>query len=127
MRRLWISCIVLAALFCATLLNTCYLKRCTEEWISLLTQAEELVEAGDWEAAYERTQSAYNQWESRDVYLHMILQHEDVDEILLGFQQVLQLLEHQEDGGEYFASNAGLIASIGLLYETEQLNLKNFM
>ncbi|MCD8376077.1 MAG: DUF4363 family protein [Oscillospiraceae bacterium] len=127
MRRLWVSCVILAVLFSLTLLNTRYLKNCTGQWIALLEEAQELVEAGDWEAAYARTRMACEQWESRDVYLHMVLQHEDVDEILLSFQQVLQLLEHREDGGEYFASNASLMASIGLLYETEQLNLKNLM
>lgn len=127
MRRLWISCAILAALFCITLFNSHYLKTCTDEWVSLLTEAEDLAKAGDWESAAQRTQTAYGLWERRESYLHMVLQHKDVDEILLNFQQVIQLLEHQEDGGEYFAANARLIVSIGLIYETEQLTLKNLI
>lgn len=127
MRRLWISCAVLAALFCVTLFNSHYLKGCTDEWISLLTEADTLAQEGDWTAAAQRTQAAYDLWERREAYLHMVLQHQDVDDILLNFHQVLQLLEHQEAGGEYFAANARLIVSIGLIYETEQLSLKNLI
>ena len=125
MHRLWISVAVLIALFCATLYNAHYIHGCTDELISLLTEAEASANQGDWETAAEKTDAAIGCWHGSEGYLHVVLQHRDTDEILLNFQEVRQLIAHREDGGEYAAANAKLIAQIGLLYEMEQLSWKN--
>lgn len=127
MRRFWISLAVLGVLLCATLCNTRYLGGWTRELASLLTQAEERASRGDWDGAAALTEDAYARWNSRETYLHMVMNHQDTDDILLDFQEVLQLIDHREDGGEYAAANARLIARIGLLHEMEQLNLKNLL
>lgn len=127
MRRLWISLAALAALFCLTLLNTHYLGTYTEELITLLRQAEASTADGDWDAAADKTEAALDRWNSRETYLHMVLQHRDTDEVLLSFQEVQRLIACQEDGGEYSAANARLITQIGLLYEMEQLSWKNLI
>lgn len=127
MRRFWISLAVLGALLCATLYNTHYLGGYTQELIALLTQAETCASDGDWDAAADKTEAAFDRWQERETYLHMVMNHQDTDDILLDFQEVLQLIDHQEDGGEYSAANARLIARIGLLHEMEQLNLKNLL
>lgn len=127
MRRFWISLSVLIALFCATLYNTHYLNNLTEELAGLLREAEACVVEGDWDAASDKTEAALDRWTSRENYLHMVLHHKDTDEILLAFQEVRQLIDHREDGGEYSAANAQLITRIRLLHEMEQLNLKNLL
>ena len=123
MKRLWIAAAILAALFCATLLNSWYLRGFTRELTGLLEQAEALAEAGDWERADLLTRSAFEHWSSRDGYLHVTLRHSDTDLIHVGFQEVLEFIECQE-GGEYSAANARLAAQIQLIYESEQLPLK---
>ena len=70
--------------------------------------------------AHEKAQKAG----SRDGYLHVTLRHSDTDLIHVGFQEVLEFIECQE-GGEYSAANARLAAQIQLIYESEQLTLKN--
>ena len=125
MHRLWISVAVLIALFCATLYNTHYMHGYTDELISLLTEAENSADQGDWEAAAKKTDAALERWHGNEGYLHVVLQHRDTDEILLNFQEVRQLIAHREDGGEYAAANAKLITRIGLLHEMEQLSWKN--
>lgn len=127
MRRLWISLAALSALFCLTLCNSYYLKNYTQGLSQLLTEAEICVTLDDWDAAADKTEAALDRWKSREIYLHMILQHRDTDEILLSFQEVRQLIAHQEHGGEYSAANARLITQIGLLSEMEELNLKNIL
>ncbi len=127
MRRLWISLAVLGALLCATLWKTHYQNGYTRELTALLTQAEACAAGGDWDAAADKTEAAFDRWQEREIYLHMIMNHQDTDDILLDFQEVRQLIDHQEDGGEYSAANARLIARIQLLHETEQLNLKNLL
>ena len=127
MRRLWISLAVLTGLLCLTLFNTYSLRNYTQELTALLTQAEACAADGDWDAAADKTEAALDRWRERETYLHMVMHHQDTDDILLDFQEVRQLIDHQEAGGEYSAANARLIARIGLLYEMEQLNLKNLL
>ena len=127
MRRLWISVAVLALLFCLTMFNSRYLDSYTKELTTLLRQAELCAADGDWDAAADKTEAALDSWKNQETYLHMVLQHRDTDEVLLAFQEVQQLISHQEDGGEYSASNARLITQIELLYEMEQLSWKNLI
>lgn len=127
MRRLWISVAVLALLFCLTMFNSRYLDSYTKELTTLLRQAEICAAEEDWDAAADKTEAALDRWKNRETYLHMVLQHRDTDEVLLAFQEVQQLISHQEDGGEYSASNARLITQIELLHEMEQLNWKNLI
>lgn len=127
MRRLLLSAGLLIALFCLTLYNTHYLNSYTEEMTILLKQAEICADDGDWDAAADKTEAALDHWHSHETYLHMVLQHRDTDEVLLSFQEVRQLIAHQEHGGEYSAANARLITQIGLLCEMEELNLKNIL
>ena len=127
MRRFWISVAVLALLFCLAMYNSRYLDSYTKELTTLLKQAEICAAEEDWDAAADKTEAALDLWKKRETYLHMVLQHRDTDEVLLSFQEVQQLISHQEDGGEYSASNARLITQIELLYEMEQLNWKNLI
>ena len=127
MRRLFAAIAVLFALFGLTLFNSYYLKQYTEDLNQFLTEAEACAAIGDWDAAADKTEGALDLWFSRETYLHMVLQHRDTDEVLLGFQEVRQLINYQEDGGEYAAANARLITQIGLLCEMEELNLKNIL
>ena len=113
MRRLWIACGILAALFAAALYNTWHLDRLTASLSDQLTRAEACAEAGNWEEAARLTEGAFDEWDSHTVYLHVLLRHADTDEV--------------SKGGEYSAANARLIAQIRLLYEAEQLSLKNIL
>ena len=127
MRRLTLSLLVLAGLVGLTLYNSHYLNDYTKELTTLLKQAEAAAADGDWDAAADKTEAALDRWKCKESYLHTVLQHRDTDNVLLAFQEVRQLIAHQEDGGEYSAANAKLIAQIELLYEMEQLNWKNLL
>ena len=127
MYRLIVSLFALFFLFGITVYNSYYLNSYTQELTELLTEAEACAEDGDWDAAADKTEAALDRWRSREAYLHTVLQHRDTDDVLLSFQEVRQLIVHQEDGGEYSAANARLITQIGLLSEMEALNLKNIL
>lgn len=127
MSRLWIALAALSALFSVTLYNSHYLKDYTKELTQLLTEAEICAAEGDWDAAADKTEAALDRWNSRETYLHMVLQHRDTDQILLDFHEVRQFILHQEDGGEYSAANSRLITHIELLCEMEELNWKNLL
>lgn len=127
MYRLGISVSVLALLLCATLFNTRYLHGFTEKLVTTLQQAEESVSNEDRATAIQKTQDAFNLWQSHEAYLHVSLNHSEIDDILLAFNEVQQLLIAPEHGGEYFSANAQLITRIKLLYEMEAFTLKNVL
>lgn len=124
MKRLWIALILLAAIFTGTLLHIRSLHGFTDTLGRLLEQADELAAAEDWAQARALTVQAKEVWADRDVYLHVLLRHADTDAIYAGFRETLALLDSREYG-EYAAANARLITQIELLYEAEQLTLKN--
>lgn len=126
MKRLWIAGGILCVIFAATLYNAHYLNNFTADLSDLLNRAEARAEGGDWDSARKLTEQADDLWNSHTLYLHIFLRHGDTDDVEIGFHEVSELLQAEEDG-EYSAANARLVSEIGLLYEAEQLSLKNVL
>lgn len=126
MKRLWVAIGILAVIFAATLYNAYYLNYLTTELADILDRAEARAEADDWSSSRKLTQQAEEIWRNHTLYLHIALRHSDIDGIEIGFREVGEYLQLEENG-EYSASNARLVAQIGLLYEAEQLSLKNVL
>lgn len=124
MKRLWIALALLAAIFTGTLFHIRSLHRFTDTLSDLLEKAQAQASAEHWEQAHMLTVQAKEAWRERDVYLHVLLRHADTDAIYAGFGETLALLDSREYG-EYTAANARLSTQIELLYEAEQLTLKN--
>ena len=126
MKRLWLSVLLLAVMFSATLWNSFLLRNFAENISSLLDQAEGRAENGDWDGAKALTEEALRSWDRRDSYLHISLRHTDTDEIRVCFHEVMEFITCQE-AGEYSAANARLTARLELLWEMEQFSLKNIL
>lgn len=126
MKRFWIALLLLGAIFTGTLFHIRSLHGFTDTLAGLLEQADELAAAEQWEQARTLTDQAKDTWADRDVYLHVLLRHADTDSIYAGFRETLALLDSREYG-EYAAANARLFTQIQLLYEAEQLTLKNLL
>ena len=126
MKRLWFAVAVMAVLFTATLLNSQYLQRFATGLSDHLVQAEVQAEAGNWEEAGRLTKEALDVWPRHDMYLYTVLRHSDIDQIHTSFREVQEFINCRE-GGEYSAASARLIAQVELLYEMEQLHLKNLL
>lgn len=126
MKRLWICAGILLFLLLATIANTMAIGHITRELSGTLIQAEALAETGDWKQAEALTRQALDQWEASSSYLYVVLRHSDTDQVNTGFREVLEFIYCQE-GGEYSAANAELIARIDLLADMERLTLKNLL
>jgi len=126
MKRVWIACGLLAAVFALTLCHSVYLTRFTGQITGFLEQAEIYAESGDWSIAESYHAQAHQLWNDKSTYLHILLRHSDIDSIYASFHEVTEFLECQE-GGEYSAANARLIVQLNLLKEAEQLTLKNVL
>lgn len=126
MKRVIIAGAILFLIFAATLSHSFYISSFTGHLTALLEAAETRAEEEDWAAADELTRTAQSRWDGRDAYLHILLRHSDTDAVYTGFREVAEFIQCQE-GGEYSAANARLIAELELLSEAEQLTLKNIL
>lgn len=126
MKRLYIALAILAIIFATTLYNAHFLNRFTTDVTQFLSEAEKKVAAGDWAAARELTDEARAVWENHTLYLHILLRHNDTDDVFIGFQEISRLLSTGEEA-EYRSVNARLMAEVSLLYEAEQFSLKNVL
>ena len=126
MRRLWGCAAMLAFLFAAALWNSHSLTRITDDLALSLTRAQSLAEQEDWTRAREETEAAQARWRARRGYFYTVLRHSEADEVEIGFDEVLELLNWGEYA-EYTSMNTRLIANIRLLAEMDQLTLLNLL
>ena len=127
MRRLVASILLVAALAGGAAAHVWYLTHQTHVLSQQLEQAQQQVQKGNWDVAYDLTQQAWEQWEGQMSYLHITLHHEDIDQVSTAFQEALAILEQQEQPGEYAAANARILYQLELLVEAELPSLKNIL
>ena len=128
MKRLYVSLGLIALLAALSGVHTAYLARFTDGLTGLLTQAQEQVEHENWEAAFQLTRQAREQWTDRDGYLQIPLRHADIDAILVSFDEALAFLQGSEhQPAEYAAVNAKLLTQLALLLEEELPTLTNVL
>ena len=128
MKRLYISCGLIALLAVLSAVHTLCLSRLTGQLTDQLQQAQVQVELENWEAAAELTRQAKEQWMGQAGYLHTTLHHNDIDAILISFDETLAYLEGDErQPAEYAAANARLMTQLGLLLEAELPTLTNLL
>lgn len=126
MKRIWVAAAILVLLFTGTMIHSFYISSVTEQITTILHEAEIKAENGEWESAMRLTETAQEKWSVRDAYLYIMLRHNETDNVYTGFREVAEFIQCQE-GGEYSAANARLIAELELLAEAEQLTLKNIL
>lgn len=128
MKRLFVSFGLIALLAAACGVHLVCLSRLTGQLTDLLTQAQERVEAEDWEDALRLTRQARERWMDQEGYLHTTLHHNDIDAILVSFDEAMAFLQGREhQPAEYAAVNARLITQLGLLIESELPSLTNLL
>lgn len=128
MKRLLISAVIILSLTVLAGCHVLYLRHLTGEVIGLLDQAQEQVEEDDWAQAEALTRDAMAIWTANDLYLHSTMRHNEIDTVLVAFQEVLAFLEGQErQPAEYAAANRRLTAQLELLLESELPTLQNLL
>lgn len=128
MKRLYIACGLVVLLAVLAAVHTVYLARFTDQLTGQLRQAQTQVELEDWTGAARLTRQAKEQWMGREGYLHSTLHHNDIDAILISFDETLAFLEGDErQPAEYAAANARLITQLGLLLEAELPTITNLL
>ena len=126
MKRLWLSLGILLALYRLSLANIRCTTQASNQLVTLLNQAEEAAEGGDWRSATTLTRQAQEMWDGYAGLLYITSCHAHADAVTTGFREVLELLQ-QEAEEEYSAANGVLIAETEHLAEVEQLSLANLL
>ena len=115
-----------AAMFTAALLNSSLISSQTDQWLHDLSKAEQAVDAEEWDDAIKQISESYASWSARQPYLHIVTNHNILDQTEELFHQLLALCDEM-DAAEARLHLAALRTQISLLAETEKLAITNIL
>ncbi len=120
------SVAVLAAILAFSLWNDVHMSSETSRWRSQLDQADALVQENRWEDAQVKLAESYEDWSSRQTYLHIVSEHDAVDDAEAMYRRAMAFADTRELS-EFRAELSDLRDQLRLLAEMERLNLKNVL
>ena len=97
-----------------------------EHWRAPLLQSSEAALLGDWDAAEDLLSASYDDWQNRQLFLHIVVQHEVVEDAEAMYRRAKAFLDGRETE-EYRAELADLIHQLLALQEQEELSLGNVL
>ena len=117
---------VLAVILAFALWNSAAITGHTQRWRDQLQQAEELAAAENWQAAADALSESYEDWSGSQVYLHIVSEHDAVDDAEAMYRRAMAFASEQESS-EFHAELADLQDQLRLLAEMERFSLKNIL
>ena len=117
---------VLAVIMAFALWNSAVITGHTQRWRDQLQQAEALALDENWQAAGDALAKSYEDWSERQVFLHIVSEHEAVDDAEAMYRRAMAFAAEQESS-EFRAELADLQAQLRLLAEMERFALKNVL
>lgn len=126
MKSLVVPILVLCAVLAVALWTGFYVSGETERWSETLQQADALAEEGRWEEAETTIRQGYADWDSRQTFFHIIMEHEELDEAESLFSSAFAACSLR-DAPDFHATLAQLISQMSLLAETQKVSIKNIL
>ena len=117
---------VLAVILAFALWNSAVITGHTQRWRDQLQQAEALALDENWQAAGGALAKSYEDWSERQVFLHIVSEHEAVDDAEAMYRRAMAFAAEQESS-EFRAELADLQDQLRLLAEMERFSLKNVL
>ena len=117
---------VLAVILAFALWNSAAITGYTQRWRDQLQQAEELAASESWQAAADALSESYEDWSGSQVYLHIVSEHDAVDDAEAMYRRAMAFVLEQEPS-EFRAELADLQDQLRLLAEMERFSLKNIL
>lgn len=117
---------VLAVILAFALWNSAVITGHTHRWRDQLQQAEALALDENWQAAGDALAKSYEDWSERQVFLHIVSEHEAVDDAEAMYRRAMAFAAEQESS-EFRAELADLQDQLRLLAEMERFSLKNVL
>ena len=103
-----------------------YVEGCMEQWDTILEEADKAVRQEDWAAAKEAIDRAHADWDECQTFLHVIMEHEELDKAEELFAGAFVMCEEAEGPG-LRSLLAQLMSQMDALSETQSLGIKNIM
>ena len=98
----------------------------TDRWRGQIQQVQTLADAGDWSGTESALAASYADWSDRQTYLHIILEHDAVDDAEAMYHRCLAFAATQEVT-EFRAELADLRDQLRLLAEMERFSIGNVL
>ena len=117
---------ILAVIFGFALWNGITIQKNTARWSSQLQQAVQMISTENWDSINCTLQNSYNDWQNRQTYLHIVLEHDTINDADAMYRRALAFTKAQEPK-ELRAELANLQDQLTLLTEMERLSLKNIL
>ena len=126
MKALRIAIVTLVLLMAAGLANSAYLTARCRDWTARLDAVTAAAESGDWDAAAGEMAALRSDWQRKQSYLHITLQHEEINEADTLLHQCALFVDAQDNGSLSDAA-VQLALQFDRLAEMEQLSIKNVL
>lgn len=117
---------VLAAILAFAVWNSRTMQADTDRWRAQLQQADTLAQAGDWSGAAAVLSDSYEDWSARQTYLHIVSEHDAVDDAEAMYHRSAAFAAAQEPS-EFRAELSDLRDQLRLLAEMEHFSIRNIL
>ncbi len=98
----------------------------TDRWTGQVEEAASLAEAEDWSAVREAVSEGYRDWSQSQTYLHIVENHDAVDDAEAMYRRLAAFAEAEEPS-EFQAEAADLTDQLHLLAEQERFSIENIL
>lgn len=117
---------VLAAILAFAVWNSRTMTADTNRWRAQLSQSDALAQAGNWSGAAAVLSDSYEDWSTRQTYLHIVSEHDAVDDAEAMYHRALAFAAAQEPS-EFRAELSDLRDQLRLLAEMERFSIGNIL
>lgn len=118
--------LVLAALLAFSLWNIRHMAAETGRWRDQLQEADALAQSGQWAETVDALWESYDDWSHSQTYLHIVSQHDAVDDAEAMYRRAIAFAETEEIT-EFRAEVSDLRDQLRLLSEMEALSVRNVL
>lgn len=125
-RRLFPPLFVLAVLLAFSLWNIHHMTAETDRWRAQLLSADTMAQSGEWAETVEALWESYDDWSRSQTYLHIVSQHDAVDDAEAMYRRAIAFAETEEIT-EFRAEISDLRDQLRLLSEMEALSIRNIL
>lgn len=120
----FIALLIFVSLFTAGAMNCRTVTTLSDSIDTQLRTSQAAAKGGRWEEAEQALAQASQTWQDHEAYLHVVLDHNEIDEAESLFAEVRQYAD-QQDRNKYCTGAERLCVQLSHMKETQQLSLKN--
>ena len=126
MKYFALPCAVLAVILALCVGNAIWQNEKCQSWTGQLSTIDALAADDQWDNAAQALSALYKDWQSAQTWLHITVEHEELDDAETLFCCSMVLAEEQ-DSVEFRAHLADLRSQLQLLAEMERVSVKNVL